>query len=279
MKHAVFLLLIGLVCLPVVLGACDANVCGVGGNCQDPVSASTTCVVPCGTLSGLQSYLYPTDSKCYVNCPSDSFKNTAGGRCDLCDGSCNGCSGSALTCLSCAANYYRKIGSDECTNACGTGYYGDKLTVQCTVCPNGCATCSMPVSTISCASCTTVGGSQYYLSGTTCVANCPSGTFGDTSSSPACTACTAPCATCSGSGTACLSCSTGTLIYGANSCSGSCPNGQYNPGSNFCQLCSSNCATCTSYSVCASCGVTGGAQTYLHSDNQCYATCPNGYFG
>ena len=140
-------IIVFLLFLPYVHSACDTTVCGVGGSCQDPNTANTTCTV-CGTLSGLQSYLYPTNTTCMVNCPADSWKNTGGGTCDLCDASCNGCSGSNILCLQCATSYFRKIGSDECTNNCPTGFYGDNNTDHCTACPDGCATCGMGASSV-----------------------------------------------------------------------------------------------------------------------------------
>ena len=98
-------------------------------------------------------------------------------------------------------------------------------------------------------------------------------------SAPTCLNCVAPCNTCKGSATYCLTCSTGKLVYGQNTCATDCPIGQYDPGNLVCALCSSNCATCSSYSTCLTCGITGGSRTYLHSDSHCYATCPNGYYG
>ena len=168
-----FVLFILLALSPQISSVCSTTACGIGGNCADPASQPTTCT-SCGTLSGLQSYLYPTDTTCYVNCPSDSYKDTSGGTCTLCHASCDGCSGSDIVCLNCASTYYRKIGSSECTQSCGNGYYGDTNTVSCTQCPDGCSQCTMPTG-IECSHCATVGGNQYYLSGTNCVSSCPSG--------------------------------------------------------------------------------------------------------
>ena len=226
-------------CIVQVHSVCNDTACGIGGTCTDPTSAPNTCTA-CGTLTTLQSYLYPTDSLCYTNCPTDSWKNTGAGTCDLCDASCNMCSGAITTCLNCAATYYRIIGSQACTNDCGTGFYGDTGTVHCTVCIDGCATCSMPGGVFQCDTCGTVGGVQYYMSGTSCVSNCPSGMYGD-GSTIGCVSCSSPCATCSGTGTTCLTCATGALIYNTNECIPTCPGGQYNPGDNLCQLCDANC--------------------------------------
>lgn len=273
---ASLIILILLTLLPSPTSSCDETVCGVGGTCTGTPTPCTTC----GTLSGLQSYLYPTDTQCYVNCPANSYKDINGGTCTLCDGTCNGCSGSSTACKQCASSHFRVIGSSLCTTDCGGGFYGDKNTIQCTACPSGCSGCSMPTSTVECSACSSVAGTQYYLSSTSCVSICPSGEYGSTSGSPSCQSCTAPCATCSGSATTCLTCSTGVLEFGTNNCPATCPSGQYDAGSSKCALCDSNCLTCSTDAVtCDTCGIEAGQQTYLHTDFKCYATCPHGNFG
>jgi proprotein convertase subtilisin/kexin type 5 len=125
-----------------------------------------------------------------------------------------------------------------------------------------------------------VAGTQYYLSVKACISVCPSGQFGDSGGTiPTCSSCTGDCATCRGSSTTCLSCSTGALGYGENVCYTNCPEGSYNPGTNFCKLCPGQCLTCSNLTACSSCGIEGGLQTYLHTDFNCYSTCPNDYYG
>lgn len=159
MKTTLFLLIGLIALLPCARAVCNDTACGIGGACTADPNVCTSC----GTLTGLQSYLYPTDTKCYVNCPADSYKNTGNNSCVLCAASCSGCSNSSVTCISCAASNYRKINSYECTTSCGAGYYGDKNTIHCAACPSGCAACTMPTTTVTCSSCTTIGGTQYYL--------------------------------------------------------------------------------------------------------------------
>ncbi len=216
-----------------------------------------------------------------MNCPAQSYKDTGQGKCLPCSINCNGCSGSAINCITCQSNYFRVIGSNQCTDNCGNGFYGDSNTVYCTGCPQGCSLCSKPSSSVECAACTSVAGSQYYLSSTSCVAICPPGTYGGTGASgPTCVTCGGYCATCIGTATFCLTCSNSKkLAFGLNTCGDNCPDGQYDPSSGICALCSTNCATCSDFSTCLTCGLSGGALTYKYSDNRCYAICPNGYYG
>ena len=42
-----------------------------------------------------------------------------------------------------------------------------------------------------------------------------------------------------------------------------------------CMYCSSNCNTCvTTLNYCTTCGLLGGLQSYIYTDNVCYVTCP-----
>lgn len=256
------------------------STCAVcNSNCATCTTTATTCT-SCAIQSGAQSYLY-TDSKCYINCPSGSFKNVGNNTCQDCDVSCIGCIDSTTYCISCKSTYFRVIGATSCTQSCGTGYYGDSNTQTCTACPIGCATCSMANSILSCSTCNSFAGVQYYLSGTSCVSLCAAGTYQglDSNNKTACISCSG-CATCAGSATFCTSCSSNHLIVGQNSC-GSCPDGQWADSSTTCALCSPNCKTCsTSASTCTACAFSNlGYQLFLHSDHICYQTCPNNYYG
>lgn len=197
-------------------------------NCATCTSSSTNCL-SCGIQSGAQSYLY-TDAKCYINCPSLTYKYSLSNTCVDCHASCNGCFDSATSCIACASIYFRVIGSTSCTQTCGIGYYGDTRTDTCTACPIGCAACSMDNSNVlTCSTCNSFAGVQYYLSNSSCLSLCASGTYQglDTlTNNYTCIACTSPCKTCAGSATYCTSCLTNRLIVGQNSC-GSCPNGQF----------------------------------------------------
>lgn len=251
-------------------------------NCATCTTSSTNCLT-CGVKSGAQTYLYSTDSVCYINCPSGTFKKSTDNTCSSCDNSCSGCIDTSTYCISCATNYFRVIGSSACTQNCGSEYYGNSVTRTCTACPIGCSTCSMSGSTLSCSECTSFAGVQYYLQGSKCVSLCPAGTFQGTDTNSGlttCISCTLTCKNCAGSATYCTSCDSGHLIVNQNSC-GNCPNGQYADSLKTCALCSPNCKACSSsFDTCDSCGFSSlGYQLFLHSDNVCYQTCPWGYFG
>lgn len=125
---------------------------------------------------------------------------------------------------------------------------------------------------------------QYYLEGSSCKVECSSGleSFDPADNyAPKCLSCAGNCLTCQGSPSFCLSCTpSNVLIFGLNTCSSACLQGQYQSSSGFCSLCNDNCQNCSASSTtCTSCGTLNGQQSYLHSDAKCYSVCPNGYYG
>lgn len=157
--------------------ASSSNACSLcNSNCLTCVTSPTNCLT-CGTQSGVQTYLNTSDNKCYINCPSATFKNSVNNQCTACDSSCSGCIDISTYCVACATNYFRVIGSQACTQNCGDGYYGDSATYTCTACPVGCAKCSMNGTTLNCTQCNSFAGVQYYLQNISCVSLCPAGTF------------------------------------------------------------------------------------------------------
>ena len=188
-------------------------------NCVTCSGTATTCL-SCGTsVNGLTLYLYTPTSECLSTCPGNTYGNTSN-ICDGCDATCATCNGPLATnCLTCSSGSHDST-TGTCTGNCGTGRYS--LNNVCYNCPTHCSACT---SDTVCSQCQSVLGVAYYLDGTSCLVSCPSTKYADSASST-CISCTSPCATCQGSSTHCLTCSTGNLIHGANSC-GSCPNGQY----------------------------------------------------
>lgn len=189
-------------------------------NCLTCSGTSTTCG-SCGTsVNGLTLFLYSSTNECLSACPGNTYGNTGTNTCDACEGTCATCSGPLATnCLTCSSGSFDST-AGTCTGTCGTGRYSSNNV--CYDCPSHCSACS---SSTVCTQCQHVLGVDYFLNASSCLVNCPSGTYADTGSLT-CVACTAPCATCSGSSTHCLTCATGNLIHGSNTC-GSCPNGQY----------------------------------------------------
>ena len=146
-----------------------------------------------------------------------------------------------------------------------------------------CATCT---SYTVCQSCQSVNGIAYFLDVNICTVKCPSNQFGNLTSF-VCTNCADGCQSCfAGTLSSCYTCGVASnsdiyfLIYGTNTCSKTCPNGQYSNSTSYtCMLCNANCLTCIgTSSYCLTCGFsTIGANLYLYGSS-CLLTCPDGYF-
>ena len=104
--------------------ACD-------NNCQTCLTVSTNCDT-CGVIDGQQTYLH-SDAKCYAICPTGFYGIFSTKYiCTACDASCNGCSLISTNCIQCVnSTYFKVIGSNQCTNDCGTGYYGNTANADC----------------------------------------------------------------------------------------------------------------------------------------------------
>ncbi|XP_031505761.1 uncharacterized protein LOC116268094 [Nymphaea colorata] len=267
--------------------ACTSS-CGNGfyGG-PDPTTSEPTClscVAPCAncnsdTVCTSCSTGYYLSGTCHVSCPFGYYANT-GTTCAQCDSNCASCDNQANECLSCGLlnSLQSYLYTDNtCYNTCPGGSYATSTggVYLCTACPNGCATCSLVSGTVQCTVCAAVSSLNFYLSGTSCVQNCPSGKYAGTNGNgdPACLSCLGICATCAAPST-CSSCNSGRLFYGGTGCGANCPFGQYAADANNCDVCDSNCATCSDASTCTSCGLLNGVQSYLHSDNACHTSCP-----
>ena len=258
---------------------CDAN-------CKTCSTAATHCD-SCGIIDGIQYYKY-SDNLCYSVCPNGYYGESDSLNCKICDSSCDGCSIIATNCIKCKdSTYFIKVGSNQCTSDCGTGYYGNTNTGKCTVCPIGCNTCSMAANAITCSSCKLIAGINYYLYNGNCYSVCPQtvsnkAQYGITTNLT-CDLCDTSCKTCSGNlATNCLTCPANSyLIYGTGQClSSGCVEGQYAQNNSFvCLLCPLACKTCSSATTCTSCGSSGaGISSFLYS-GQCLMNCPVGYYG
>jgi proprotein convertase subtilisin/kexin type 5 len=258
---------------------------GVDGS-SNPICI--TCDSPCATCNAAGTsaclscsagnLIYGTNT--CGSCAATTYADTPS-TCAPCDANCATCQTTATHCLTCGllgGTQSYLYSDNKCYTACPTGSYADTSSgFLCTVCPTGCAQCSYVTSSVQCTLCTAVAGVQYYLSSTSCTSDCGNGFYGSTGN-PTCIACSAPCTNCL-SASACLSCSTGYLVYGGTTCPASCPTGQFSDSASTCALCNSNCLTCaTSSTHCLSCGILSGAQSYLYSDNICYINCPTATF-
>jgi proprotein convertase subtilisin/kexin type 5 len=179
--------------------------------------------------------------------------------------------------------YYLQQYQTLCADGCPAGQYGGNN--RCYSCPSECTGCS---SSSVCSGCQAVSGQAFYLSGSSCLADCGEGSFGKVSGylcqpcATGCKACTGPTASeCSSCKMDPLSSTQYYLVYSSSICSQSCPSGQYsNNTSNRCLMCSLSCLTCSgSASNCLTCGLSVGGLDLFLSGSQCLAVCAQGYYG
>lgn len=138
------------------------------------------------------------------------------------------------------------FGSNQCKSTCSNGEY---LSGSCLPCDVKCSLCS--VSATNCQECKT----GFFLSGSTCVATCPTGQYGD-SVLKICVNCDPSCSACTGTSVNCTSCSSTYYLYNSK-CVGNCPADVTiadtiakvcNPCTSGCLICQTipaQCVTCT----------------------------------
>jgi hypothetical protein len=132
-----------------------------------------------------------------------------------------------------------------------------------------------------------------FLLVSTALSVCSTGQYDD---SGVCRACVTECVTCfGGSNLQCDSCRNNTFVYYkwttsasvsaavARRCQTACPTiEQYpSPSDNSCYQCNNLCVKCSggSNTQCTQCYTSGADRAYLHLGSQCWATCPNNYYG
>ncbi|KRW99950.1 Insulin-like growth factor binding protein, N-terminal [Pseudocohnilembus persalinus] len=190
--------------------------------------------------------------RCYTDCPVGYYEDTSGSidECSACDSRCVECYDST---------------QDDCTSCDVSNYYLDGNSCK-LICTNNCYTCQTTPTEDStvCLSC----DYPHFLSGTSCVATCPAGEYGNMAGYT-CDSCPTECATCTDLNT-CQSCQPGYYYYSwDNSCVTNCPDNYYeNTGTLTCDYCNDNCRTCQTTSTnCQSC-----LDNYILSGGACY-TC------
>ena len=208
------------------------------------------------------------NDQCVDNCPNGMYAD-ADNICNNCSSSCDTCVESMNNCLSCDENgltpYYNSD-FNTCSSSCGSGYYHETDSYLCDLCSSNCLTCSN--SAEYCTSCDTNGLEPYYFFNA-CYSDCPQYTFQNEDSF-----------TCEGcdingefpfelDGECVSECNPGQVIH-YYECIDNCPQHFFN-NSGYCDECSSNCAECSSFSVCIACG---GSEGLLYN-SQCVASCPS----
>ncbi|KRX07488.1 Insulin-like growth factor binding protein, N-terminal [Pseudocohnilembus persalinus] len=165
------------------------------------------------------------------------------------------------------------------------GYPNTRAHVEtCLVdCDATCATCQGGQNKYDCQTCNSPRYLQYneYSDINECVTTCNDGKYAQSTPSRLCVDCPVQCSLCTSS-TSCSSCAYGYYFdTTTSSCVATCPNSYYaEEDGRTCDPCDSDCDTCTgpSSSECVLCS-SSPTQLYFHSDNLCYSTCPDGYYG
>ena len=297
-------------------GASSSNTCQL---CYSTGSSTAACKTCSGgsntqcTSCNRGTYLYTsgTSNTCITACPGGWYADSLSLTCKPCfqsstpistPNTCATCNGpNSNQCITCLSTAYWDPLTSSCINPCSAGYYADTSTHKCKQCfqaasstssTRSCQTCSGPLSS-NCISC---NSGEYLLpSQSTCVSNCPAGTYartdinwcGNCYQAPSVDYIEKSCATCNGwKSTNCLTCPSQTYFYlPNNTCLSSCPAGTYyDTNVRSCQSCYQTdsvhfgCATCMGpmYSQCTSCAV---GLYFFAQNNTCGNNCPcEGYY-
>ncbi|EAR96684.3 leishmanolysin family protein (macronuclear) [Tetrahymena thermophila SB210] len=231
---------------------CDSS-CPLGYYKNSIDMTCTACLTGCKNC---------TDAKTCIQCDSSNGYRLYGSSCTICTKPCATCSSiNPSSCLSCENSLY--LQNNQCVATCSKGYFnGPNYT--CSPCLKGCDECSDGNSCKTCNSqykpftyknqqvcmnsqscfspCSTCIGSfqpatcascnpNFYLQGTSCVAKCNQGYYGN-KSNQTCTQCPTNCSNCSDPST-CLSCSNNYFLS-EKSCVLACPRGQNGNSNKIC---------------------------------------------
>lgn len=171
------------------------------------------------------AYVYLSNNTCLQVCPSGTYANFSIKNCSLCAIECLTCNGSTTSdCFTCknltnnnvTTNYYKYIGSNICATTCPLGQFiSANFSNNCQACHPSCVNCSV-ISTNCTANAGCNPGYYYYDANSTCINQCPPGTFANLTVGT-CQNCTDGCELCySSSLTKCTKCVTlnnGTHYY------------------------------------------------------------------
>lgn len=135
--------------------------------CAETATNCSSCT-PSGTDA---AYLYGTT--CIVSCPATTIGNNATRICDGCPSNCNTCT-STTVCTVCTSPY--GLHTSLCYNPCpAASYYSSGVCVSCD--PKCLACTSSPT---TCSVCSNTAPNVAYLSGTSCLTSCLTGTYPST---------------------------------------------------------------------------------------------------
>jgi proprotein convertase subtilisin/kexin type 5 len=123
--------------------ACQ-NKCN-SGYFQNPSNVCQSCNPACSACTGpaidqclgcVEGYLI-SGTTCSPGCPKGKY--LANGKCPTCDASCSACSDGS-TCTECTGTLYLK--DAKCISDCGTDFFANTKSNECTPCAANCATCT-----------------------------------------------------------------------------------------------------------------------------------------
>lgn len=143
-------------------------------------------------------------------------------------------------------------------------------------CLSPCRSCSNPNISTSCLTCYPWSTLTLLLNGS-CLSTCPDTYFPTVSATGfySCSPCDIKCAICTASPTNCSSC-LAQFIYFNSTCLAACPSTYFSTtlsGIITCQLCQTDCLTCTDNTHCTGCSST----TFL-LNSSCVSSCPAGTY-
>jgi proprotein convertase subtilisin/kexin type 5 len=149
------------------------------GHCSTCLSSNTSICQTCYTANtGVitnQTYggfnIMTSDFQCVDVCGTGYYLQS--GNCNACVSPCASCT-TVDQCITCATGFYlisTNPPNQRCQNSCPNGYFANSITRTCDQCIGSCYSCSSAANL-----CTACNGTNY-LSGSSCVINCPDGTF------------------------------------------------------------------------------------------------------
>lgn len=206
-------------------------------------------------------------SMCIRPCPASYYGALR--LCFKCVEPCYTCAEAAV-CLTCVSGF---LYQGSCTAFCPPSMFGDVATVTCQPCTDPCLTCDRQATT-----CLTCTPSSYLLEGSCLSASACTGGSLRVASSPRqlCQPCQPPCRTCEELVTACLSCSAGFFVPGAEErCQSGCPARTFPDAKSMtCTACPDGCEVCSDLFFCSQC-----AATYFFNGYTCLQACPRRFYG